>query len=195
MTSAWAGSPKTWSAGDLSATEMNAEIRDRLDWVKAALLYHGIDSDTVLGTLKSAAYDCSVYRSSNQALVTATNTTITFPSEYKDPQSMHSTVTNTTRITIPSGGDGDYLVGYTAKIEADGSGDRVAQVAVNGTIVDWGEQSVATASASNDTSLTTSTLWPDAVAGDYLTLVVRQGSGGNVPLVYANLWVVRVASA
>jgi hypothetical protein len=190
---AWT-TPKTWASGPLVAADLNT-VRDQLVWLKAALLYHGIDSDTVLGQLKGAAYDCSVYRDTNQSLVSATTTTIQFPSEYKDPEAMHSTGTNTQRITIPSGGDGDYLVGYTLEFGANGTGDRIGGFAVNGSNVDWGGMEVPAAGAGGGTELSTSTLWHDATAGDYLTLVARQGSGSSLAVTYANLWVARLFAA
>ena len=59
MTATWAGDPRTWTAGDLAAADLNTEIRDRLDWIHAALQAAGIYS-TGTPTLLSDAHTISV---------------------------------------------------------------------------------------------------------------------------------------
>jgi hypothetical protein len=47
---------------------------------------------------------CRVYMSSAQSIPNVTGTTLTWDSEHEDPNSMHSTVANTDRITAQSAG-------------------------------------------------------------------------------------------
>jgi hypothetical protein len=53
----------------------------------------------------------------NPSISTSTNTAISWTSELYDTDSYHSTVTNTSRITIPSGKAGKYLFTYAATWE------------------------------------------------------------------------------
>lgn len=62
MTATWDGTPKTWAVGELvTAADMNAELRDRMDWLKAALTsYVRLEdqkaSGTAGGTFTQAAW-------------------------------------------------------------------------------------------------------------------------------------------
>jgi hypothetical protein len=49
---------------------------------------------------------------------TSTATVVTFPSEEIDTNTFHSTVTNTGRMTIPSGKDGKYLMMFTSQLDS-----------------------------------------------------------------------------
>jgi hypothetical protein len=53
---------------------------------------------------------CALYKSGNQTISNSANNTLTWDSEHFDTDTFHSTVTNTDRITIPSGKDGYYLL-------------------------------------------------------------------------------------
>jgi len=54
--------------------------------------------------------DCSLTKSAAQSIPNATETVITFDTESFDTDAFHSTSTNTSRITIPAGKAGKYLV-------------------------------------------------------------------------------------
>jgi len=53
---------------------------------------------------------CFLSETSNQSISTSTETIITFTTEVIDTDGFHSNVTNTGRITIPSGKAGKYLI-------------------------------------------------------------------------------------
>jgi hypothetical protein len=53
---------------------------------------------------------CSIYNSATQSIPNGTDTNFTYDSEYFDTNGFHSTSSNTSRITIPTGYGGKYLV-------------------------------------------------------------------------------------
>ena len=114
----------------------------------------------------------------SQSIANNTNSTVLFNSEEYDTSTIHSTSTNTSRLTIPSGKDGYWAV--TAKITFAGnsSGARQLRLNKNGSLVanflvpitGSGEQSII---LTNNLNL---------VATDYLEIVVYQNSGGALNL-------------
>lgn len=62
------------------------------------------------GTASPTFVGCSVYSNSAQTVNNSTNTIATYNSEHYDTNGFHSTTTNTSRITIPSGKAGKYLL-------------------------------------------------------------------------------------
>ncbi len=122
---------------------------------------------------------CSVYNSASQSIATNTATILTFNSEHFDSDSLHSTSTNTGRITIPAGKGGKYLVIGTTYVQADNNGtQRILRIFKNG-------------GSGTGTRLTNQHIPPDTdvttiittgifnvVAGDYFQLEAYQDSGG-----------------
>jgi hypothetical protein len=119
---------------------------------------------------------CSLYKTSNQTISNATNTAISFQAENFDTDAFHDNSTNNTRITIPAGKAGKYLV--TGSIAwSTGANERVAMIYKNGTLVNYMHQ-----------------MYPDnaggyyapfnyvinLAVGDYIELFCNQGSGGNL---------------
>lgn len=137
-----------------------------------------VDSATTSG-LKWAApaapsfVGCSLTKSANQSVNDATYTAITFNTESFDTDGFHSTVTNTERITIPSGKGGKYLFVATADIAANATGIRQAGFWKNGSI-QKGQVALSAASA-GETKLTVSAIY-DLVATDYIEFYVYQNS-------------------
>lgn len=74
---------------------------------------------------------CSVYASAAQTIATNTSTALTADSENYDNDSMHSTVTNTSRITTQTAGR--YLFTATAQFQSDPDGIRALRFKANGT--------------------------------------------------------------
>jgi hypothetical protein len=113
----------------------------------------------------------SAFKSGTQSLTSGAFTAITFDSEDYDSDSFHSTVTNTSRLTIPSGKDGKYLVTGVAKYES-GINQRAGQLHKNGsnvydifTIVPGGTAEIPFTYAIS------------LVATDYLELYLYQNTG------------------
>ena len=89
--------PATAVAGTiLTAAWLNTYVRDNVAW------------------LATDSPSCRAYNAPGQSLPAAVGTSLTFNSERYDNAAMHSTSSNTARITVPTGGGGKYLVGgYT----------------------------------------------------------------------------------
>lgn len=156
--------PKTWSSAEVvTAANMNTYVRDQQEWL--------------LGSGTNAKPSCRVYNSANISHTTSgTWQVVTFDSERWDTGGMHSTVTNTSRITIPTGCGGKYLIGYNLGFATNTSGLRGAQVYVDGSIV-IEHQLTDTVSASYSWLLSGSTL-ASLSAGQYIELRAWQNSGG-----------------
>lgn len=117
-------------------------------------------------------------RVSNNANITLTSgvsTALTFNTERFDRWGMHSTSSNTSRITATVAGM--YHVGGCARFAANSTGSRSLLIRLNGTsiIAFHREQSLA----SGVTVVAISTLI-DLDVGDYVELEATQDSGGNL---------------
>lgn len=120
---------------------------------------------------------CSVYASSSQTVPTATMTVLTADGENFDNDSMHSTSSNTSRITIQTAGR--YLLIATAIFATGSADERNVQFYVNGTTALEGTKVNANASGSQNTVITTSRSYVFA-ENDYVEVRVRQRTGGDL---------------
>lgn len=78
---------------------------------------------------------CSVYNSTTLSFANNTETTITYDSEYIDTNGFHDNTTNNSRITIPSGYGGKYLISATNRWVQNSNGARSMTMYVNGASV------------------------------------------------------------
>jgi hypothetical protein len=137
------------------------------------------DSSTATG-LKWAApstptfLGCRVTKSANQALVTATNTAITWDVEDYDTNTMHDNVTNNSRITIPSGQGGYYLVQANLVYNDPNSSYSIA-IFKNGAAV---KRNYSGTTNANDQDIEITAVL-NLAAADYIEIFGRQNSGGN----------------
>ena len=116
---------------------------------------------------------CKVYNSANQSITTATATVLTFDTEDYDNDTMHSTVSNTSRITLTTGGR--YLLMGKVQFASNATGTRRVRIVLNGITV-LAEVQVP---ASNVGVVTLPILTVDTfAAADYVELEVYQDSGG-----------------
>jgi hypothetical protein len=132
------------------------------------------DSTTSTGLKWVGFQGCSVYGTA-QTITNFTWTAINFASENFDTDGFHSTTTNTSRITIPTGLGGKYLVNYTQRWDPSGTGTRDADIYVNGASVVTQNMNASSVYASNSKSVILS-----LNAGDYIQLYAIQNSGGNL---------------
>lgn len=118
-------------------------------------------------------FSARVFPTANVALSSGVLTTISHDGESFSTSGMHSTITNSSRVTIPAGGDGLYLV--MAKVSfATASGYISTRVYKNG-----GQASATgTQGPGGDVALPISDLIT-LVAGDYLELVAYQAAGAT----------------
>ena len=142
------------------------------------------DSSTATG-LKWAAIatgatfaGCALYDSNaTQSIANGTNTALTWDTESFDVGGYHSTASNTSRITIPSGKDGKYLFTGATFYAGNATGVRVLKFFKNGT--ELFESNFNRGDGTNFTTLNISAII-DLVATDYIELVTLQNSGGNL---------------
>jgi len=121
---------------------------------------------------------CVLMNSGSITLSNATTTTLTFDTESLDTDAFHSTSSNTSRITIPAGKAGKYLILGTVRYDANSSGRRISTILKNGTVLYEYESA---SPGSSDLSLVHSSIVNLAV-GDYVELTGWQNSGGNLTL-------------
>ena len=136
------------------------------------------------GAAPSAAFaGCSLYNSGAQTLANNTATAITFDSEHFDTDGFHSTSTNTSRITIPTGKGGYYLFLAFAEWSNSSSGRRYLLLKKNGS-----------GGVEFETLAPPSTASPSAIfyyitstaVGDYFEIFGEQSSGGNLNITFQN---------
>ena len=120
-----------------------------------------------------------VYNSANISIPNATTTVLTFNTERYDTNNLHSTSSNTSRITFQSAGK--YELSAVVRFAANGTGTRYIQFRLNGTTFIASESSGAVTSG-DAVDLSISTLYNFA-ANDYVEVAVYQNSGGALNVV------------
>ena len=120
---------------------------------------------------------CRLYNSAAQTASSGSNLTLLWDTETYDVGSMHSTASNTSRITIPS--DGYYFFhGHIAWVAGTADTWRLVRLYKNGATEIcsyYGLPSVNTKSFSVSITQVVA-----AVAGDYFELMAYQDTGGNL---------------
>src|SRR5437870_3646551 len=109
---AWT-TPRTWVDTEVeTAAIFNPQVRDNLNFLFGSHLVR-------------------VFHSTTQSLATMTQqgvytggTVLNFDSESRDTDTFHDTVTNNSRLTVPAGLAGDYLVGFCITYAGSGTGKR-----------------------------------------------------------------------
>jgi hypothetical protein len=119
----------------------------------------------------------SLTGTTTQAIPDSTATAITFPTELIDTDGFHSTVSNTSRITIPAGKGGKYLFNSIFYFAANATGFRFSTFRKNGTVASG--FAVLPGSSATVVGLVNSIVL-DLVATDYVEMFVQQSSGGNL---------------
>lgn len=125
---------------------------------------------------------CRVYHNTTQSIANSTIKSLVFNSERYDNSAMHSTSSNTARITMPTGGGGKYLVGMNAYYASVISSSVWFEL--NGT--DTNANPVAQMSFDNGHMLVT-TAWAFSAA-DFVTTTLLQISGGAVNITHADFY-------
>jgi hypothetical protein len=141
-----------------------------------------VDSSTATGlkwaTPAAPAFvGARIFNSTTQSLANSTWTAITMNSETYDTDGFHSTSTNTSRITIPTGLGGYYLAIGNLAFAANATSWRGIGIYKNGSEVvgaytDYAGGTTGTVQIISDIM--------NLVAGDYIELYGRQNSGGNL---------------
>ena len=155
--------PATSTAGTvLTASFLNTYVRDNVAWMAT-------DSPS-----------CRAYNNANISIPDSTFTAVTLNSERFDNAALHSTSSNTSRLTVPTGGGGKYVIGLGANWTASASGAlRTTRIEQNATTVLGTFTSQPSASHGSDQSWSTIYALSDA---DYVEMYVFQNSGGALNL-------------
>jgi len=124
---------------------------------------------------------CFLKKSAVQSITTATPTLISFDQEDFDTDGFHDNVTNNSRITIPSGKDGYYVVAWQAawsQVDSSGASGYQLYMTKNGStqIMTNNWRNTGT---TPDLAVQNGTTILNLVAGDYITLSCRQDSGSS----------------
>jgi hypothetical protein len=127
----------------------------------------------------------SATNSGAQTIPNSSGTVLTFNTNTYDTAGIHSTVSNTSRFTVPAGQGGNYLATcqVTWATNSDVTNIRALALSVNGTGTAYQVTGVGSA------TFQLSQLLPALLvmsAGDYMECSVFQASGGNLNTVAAN---------
>ena len=123
-----------------------------------------------------------VYNNAAQSIPNTTWTALTFNSERFDTSNIHSTSSNTSRLTAPTGGK--YLITGTACFTNNVTGFRTFAFTINGTYIN---QSSTSNSGAFDSCQSPSTVY-QLNAGDYAEFMVYQNSGGALNINSSANW-------
>jgi hypothetical protein len=129
------------------------------------------------GSLKIDA--CRVYNSVNLTIANSTDTALTFDSELFDTNNLHSTTTNTSRLTAQTAGI--YVVFATVEWQGSATGVRSIYFRLNGTTkVAWLEEPT-----NSDVPRQTLSTVLALNVNDYLEVVVGQNSSASLSIIAA----------
>lgn len=117
-----------------------------------------------------------VVNSTDQTIANNTDVTLTFDGELFDTNGLHSTVTNTSRLTAQVAGK--YLIVGQARWDANATGVRDHVIVLNGA-TSVGEQQLANAGGTERIIGNVTGIYAMAVT-DYVELHVSQTSGGSL---------------
>ena len=165
-----AGTATVNSSASLALAQYESGFLDFTS-TSAAIFVKGAGASTASRT----AIGCAVYSSATQSLTNNVLTALTWDTETYDTNGFHSTSSNTSRITIPSGYDGKYRIGGLVSFHPNGTGRRELQLYKNGAALSYGNTVIGNGSEFIGTYMDWSTT---LVAGDYVELYALQSSGG-----------------
>lgn len=128
------------------------------------------------GGALSAAPSVSVYNTTVQSIASGAFTTLAFNSERFDTDGFHDTATNNSRLTVPAGKAGKYLIGAHVEFSVSATGNRVIALRLNGSALIALQ---STHPEGTDNSQTSVVRLFDLAEGDYVEVQVYQTSGAS----------------
>ncbi len=135
---------------------------------------------------------CRANRTATQSIADITLTAVSFTAaDSWDTDSIHSTSTNPSRLTVPSGLGGKYLIVATASWANNSTGWRDLRIRANGS-TDLATARVGTGTA-NPYPISTITTVEQLAAGTYVEVVVWQNSGAAIDVSSATVTIVQVS--
>lgn len=126
----------------------------------------------------TAQFSCSLKQTVAQTLSDSTITAVTFTGENFDRGSLHDTVTNNTRITVPTGGAGVWSIGGQVAFASNVVGMRMVQIRKNGATTL--ARVFVSANAGGDVTIIAITTLDAAADADYYEITAYQTSTGNL---------------
>lgn len=143
--------------------------------------YLGTTAYQGLSISLTAQPNALIYNSGVQSIPDTTATVMTFDSELWDVGGLHDGVTNSNRITIPTGGDGLWQCDANVVFAASAAGRRTIQIRrtpiATGTAVAFttGKQLLGDAAVTSGLGASGKIV---VVAGDFIDMTAQQVSGG-----------------
>jgi hypothetical protein len=139
--------------------------------------------EDMLGRLRTAdaavlGVGARIYNSGNISINNNAETALTFDSERYDPSGMHSTASNTSRLTCTHAGK--HLITTHVRFAANATGIRYIFIRLNGTTTLATDLTAPISGVV--TVLSVATIY-DLAATDYVEVVAYQNSGGNLNVV------------
>ena len=128
-----------------------------------------------------------VTKSASQSTANATFVAITWNTEDFDTSGYHDTATNNTRITIPTGKGGYYLITGIVQYDGNGTKNRAGELRKNGTALNY-LYFLAAAEVTNSPVYQMSFI-VNLAAADYVEIFSYQNSGGALNIDnYSTKW-------
>lgn len=135
---------------------------------------------------------CRANRTTTQSIADITSTAVSFTAaDSWDTDSFHSTVSNQSRLTVPSGLGGKYLIVATANWANNSTGWRDLWIRANGS-TDLATARVGTGTA-NPYPISTITTVEQLAAGTYIEVTAWQNSGAALNVTAANVTIMQVS--
>ncbi len=153
------------------------------------------DDDSWAAAVEESTLAARVYNSADLSISDSAWTALTFDSETFDDGGLHSTASNTGRLTAPEAGL--YAIGCVAAFATNTSGYRAIRIRKNGsaTLAQWNQTPV-----SGTWTLLEGATLIKLSAGDYVEVEVYQNSGGSLAVKTTSdltplFWMARIAVA
>ena len=146
-----------------------------------------IFAEYVQAAASTSFVGCSVKRTANKTISTATWTKIDFDAENFDTNGFHDNATNNTRLTIPSGQGGYYLITWNAIFASNNTGYRATGITKNNAAVPGSSSNAIGGIAVGYTPVGQQFVL-NLAAADYIEMQVEQTSGGNLTLYCEPEW-------
>jgi hypothetical protein len=159
---------------------------DALDFATGGTKALGIDSTQFVDFITQPR--CVAYMNTTQSLSDSTETAVTFNTEDVDVGAMHDTSSNTSRFTVPTGGDGFYEFIAHVSFAANATGNRYTRFRKNGT-TSVGTRVALPPNGSNFGSAdqpVVLNIWSGTLAAaDYIEVLAYQSSTGAMNIGHA----------
>jgi len=136
-----------------------------------------------ISNLPAYTQGARVYNSANISTTNAAFTVLTFNSERYDTDDIHSTTTDTSRLTCKTAGK--YLIVANVEFAAHTTGVRGVQIRLNGSTTAIADSLYQATSGGYTTIINMSTIC-DLAVNDYVECHVYQNSGGALNVISRN---------